>query len=89
MNRLAALGCFLTLGVALADTVRYTYDDAGRLTKVDYGNGQTITYTYDSAGNLLSRTVTSAGAGAGSAAKTKHAGERRSAPARREENHGR
>ncbi|HYL37556.1 MAG TPA: RHS repeat domain-containing protein [Bryobacteraceae bacterium] len=36
----------------------YTYDDAGRLALVDYGNGATIAYTYDQAGNLLSRTVT-------------------------------
>src|SRR2546423_5361104 len=40
-----------------ADTVRYSYDDAGRLTSVDYGSGKTIAYTYDNAGNLLSRVV--------------------------------
>ncbi len=36
-----------------ADNVTYTYDDAGRLTKADYGNGMKITYTYDKAGNIL------------------------------------
>jgi YD repeat-containing protein len=48
------------LGTALqvsADTVNYTYDDAGRLTEADYGDN-VITYTYDPAGNLLQRTVT-------------------------------
>jgi YD repeat-containing protein len=48
---------------AAADTVRYSYDDAGRLTKVEYGSGQSITYTYDGAGNLLARTVTVPGSG--------------------------
>jgi uncharacterized repeat protein (TIGR01451 family) len=43
---------------ALSD-VNYTYDAAGRLIKVDYGNGTVITYTYDPAGNLLSRLVLS------------------------------
>jgi len=54
----------LTMAVVLAssfaDTVNYSYDDAGRLIKVDYGNGQSISYTYDKAGNLLSRQVASA-----------------------------
>ena len=60
----------ITIGIALlvalwlaatapAGTVVYSYDDAGRLTGVDYGNGNTIVYTYDNAGNLLSRVVTS------------------------------
>ncbi len=40
---------------AAADTVTYTYDNAGRLTKSDYGGGNNITYTYDKAGNLLSK----------------------------------
>jgi len=38
-------------------TVIYTYDDAGRLVSVDYGEGYGITYTYDAAGNLLSRAM--------------------------------
>src|SRR5260370_12250812 len=48
----------LILTALLADTVKYSYDDAGRLTIVDYGNGKSIAYTYDSAGNLLSRVIT-------------------------------
>jgi YD repeat-containing protein len=58
MRRIISL---LLLATALcADTVNYTYDAAGRLAVVDYGNGRTITYVYDSAGNLLSRTATAA-----------------------------
>lgn len=54
------IGLFL-IGVAIgfAGPVSYTYDPAGRLTQVDYGNGSVIAYTYDKAGNLLNRTVTS------------------------------
>ena len=40
--------------------VTYSYDAAGRLATVDYGNGATIAYTYDPAGNVLSKTVTAA-----------------------------
>ena len=48
-----ALTCF-----GQSQRVTYTYDDAGRLTSVDYGNGTSIAYTYDKAGSLLSRVVT-------------------------------
>jgi len=50
-----ALTCF-----GQSQKVAYTYDDAGRLVGVDYGNGNVVTYTYDSSGNLLRRLVTSA-----------------------------
>src|SRR5579871_972452 len=52
---------FGSLTSALADTVNYSYDDAGRLIKVAYPNGSVISYAYDKAGNLLSRVVTSGG----------------------------
>ena len=58
---LVILPLFLTLFVfhfAIAGTVNYTYDDAGRLTKVEYDDGSTIEYTYDNAGNLLQRKIT-------------------------------
>jgi YD repeat-containing protein len=42
---------------ALAGSITYTYDDAGRLLTADYGNDSTIEYTYDNAGNLLARTI--------------------------------
>jgi len=41
-----------------ADAIRYSYDDAGRLTTVTYANGTAITYSYDKAGNLLRRSIT-------------------------------
>ncbi len=60
LNRIA-----LTLVAAqvMFAAVNYSYDAAGRLTKVDYGSAGSIAYTYDKGGNLLSRTV-SAGSGA-------------------------
>jgi len=42
--------------------VNYSYDAAGRLTKIDYGTNGSINYTYDKAGNLLSRTVVASAA---------------------------
>lgn len=38
-------------------TVTYSYDAAGRLVEVAYGDGATIAYSYDAAGNLLTRTI--------------------------------
>src|SRR5712692_5297859 len=66
MTKRGPVFCCVVLACVLpvaADTVHFTYDDAGRLTMVDYGNGQTIAYTYDNAGNLLSRTVASPASG--------------------------
>lgn len=37
---------------AHASLIAYTYDNAGRLLKADYGGGKGITYTYDKAGNV-------------------------------------
>ena len=48
---------FATAAQAVDVNVTYTYDNAGRLTAVDYGNGRSIAYTYDDAGNIL--TITS------------------------------
>ncbi|MCX6623425.1 MAG: RHS repeat protein [Acidobacteria bacterium] len=53
----------LLAATLLAAAVKYDYDSAGRLIRVDYGDGRTITYTYDKNGNLLKRDATS-GAGA-------------------------
>ena len=39
----------------LPPAAKYTYDNAGRLTQVDYPNGVKIIYTYDKAGNLISQ----------------------------------
>jgi YD repeat-containing protein len=48
---------FLASPRTTAETVRYSYDQAGRLVAVEYGGGKTIRYTYDKSGNLLKRTV--------------------------------
>ena len=73
MSRLFVFLVSLLAGAALAaETVRYSYDNAGRLTKVDYGNGRTVTYTYDRSGNLTSREVTAPSeSGPEAAGKTK------------------
>ena len=36
----------------------YSYDDAGRLTQVSYGDGSSIGYSYDANGNILGVVVT-------------------------------
>ncbi|BDC50763.1 hypothetical protein F183_A30790 [Bryobacterales bacterium F-183] len=36
-------------------TVRYAYDDSGRLTEVRYGNGITVRYAYDAQGRRTLR----------------------------------
>jgi YD repeat-containing protein len=51
----------LFVGVAAyADTVSYTYDDAGRLTSATYPSGASIQYSYDAAGNMTAVAVTPA-----------------------------
>src|SRR5271156_4052371 len=47
----------LVAAVGVAGDVDYTYDAAGRLIQVDFGNGKAIMYSYDPAGNILNRTV--------------------------------
>ena len=49
--------------LASAETVHYTYDQAGRLTRAEYERGKAISYTYDLAGNLLKREVTESSGG--------------------------
>lgn len=53
---------FLVLLSLFAQNVQYSYDGAGRLTKVDYGNGRVINYSYDAAGNLTRRQMTESSA---------------------------
>jgi len=45
--------CFAFPFFAAAGTVTYTYDQASRLTGVNYANGKVIRYTYDNMGNIL------------------------------------
>jgi YD repeat-containing protein len=54
---LYAIGLMIVLALAAAANVSYTYDAAGHLTQIVYGNGSVITYTYDNAGNLITRSV--------------------------------
>jgi len=61
MRQLLLVGVILVLVSALAwaeeTTVRYTYDEAGRLVGVSYGTNGQIEYVYDAAGNLIERRV--------------------------------
>src|SRR5579871_2252842 len=54
---LYAVPSTLWLCLTAAANITHTYDAAGHLTKIDYGNGSVITYTYDNAGNLITRSV--------------------------------
>lgn len=51
----AAATCAFCIGLASSDahsdTVAYTYDPLGRISKVEYGDGSRITFTYDASGN--------------------------------------
>lgn len=56
----ALLGIFIVTVITLmffvisfAENITYTYDDLGRLIKVDYGNGISKEYKYDDAGNRV------------------------------------
>jgi uncharacterized protein (TIGR03437 family) len=51
----------LALPLTFAAAVNYSYDAAGRLTRIDYGAAGSINYSYDKAGNLLSRAVATSG----------------------------
>jgi len=65
------LALFALLASAAADSVKYSYDDAGRLILVDYGAGKSIAYTYDKAGNLLSSVTTAPASASASASPSK------------------
>ena len=54
---------FLIVMPLSAQTVNYSYDDAGRLLRAVYPNGKAINYSYDRAGNLVRRLVTTTAAG--------------------------
>lgn len=51
----AAAACAFCIGLASSDarsdTVAYTYDPLGRISKVEYGDGSRITFSYDASGN--------------------------------------
>jgi YD repeat-containing protein len=62
-SRHFAMSVFLLLtsmGRFPAETsMKYTYDSAGRLVQVDFGQGKRMEYVYDRSGNLLSRSILS------------------------------
>lgn len=45
-----------------ADSLKYTYDPAGRLATVTSASGTVVTYSYDAAGNLIRRSVSGSAA---------------------------
>jgi YD repeat-containing protein len=49
--------CFCTAFYAEAVVINYSYDDAGRLIKADYGGETAVQYVYDTAGNLLRQDI--------------------------------
>ena len=61
MAAFVVAGLGWALSARAAETITYSYDDAGRLTNAAYGGGGNIAYAYDANGNLLMRTVTAAG----------------------------
>ncbi len=65
MAALRLFGALLFIAAAgVAGNVNYTYDAAGHLVQVDFGNGKAVMYSYDPAGNILNRTVLNTTAGA-------------------------
>jgi YD repeat-containing protein len=52
----------LTMAAATlaAEKLTYTYDEAGRLARVESDSGKVITYTYDASGNLVKRSASGA-----------------------------
>lgn len=50
----------VSVGVAQAGSVSYTYDTLGRLTRAAYSNGTVIVYTYDATGNRTTQVTTGA-----------------------------
>lgn len=49
--------CALLCATGYAAPITYTYDAAGRLVLVDYGNGTNLFKVYDAAGNLVERSA--------------------------------
>ena len=72
VNRKLCLGSAVLVVVlfsaiaSFAETINYGYDDAQRLTSVEYGDGTVVEYVYDNLGNRLQKITTLSGAPANS-----------------------
>lgn len=58
--RYLLIAMVILVSLPLSGAVIYEYDGAGRLTRVDYGDGKVIAYRYDNAGNLVGRSSATA-----------------------------
>ena len=54
---LAALLFWAGSLTAIPQDINYTYNDAGQLIRVDYGDGKSINYSYDANGNLTQKRI--------------------------------
>jgi len=63
LRRIAAALVLAGAVTLAAQTVNYSYDQAGRLSSVIYPNGTTATYTYDASGNLLRKVIAATATG--------------------------
>ncbi|BCM19202.1 hypothetical protein MJ8_29740 [Mesorhizobium sp. J8] len=61
-RRMLVLAFLTVSSSAIAGSVAYTYDPAGRLTTALYDNNTCIAYSYDANGNRTSQTNTVGGA---------------------------
>jgi YD repeat-containing protein len=60
-----AIPCLFLLALTALAGTTYTYDAAGHLTAINYGNGSVVNYIYDQAGHLVSRSLVTGGGGGG------------------------
>lgn len=61
IRRVLPVACvLLSVSLAVAQTVTYSYDDNGRLASVTYGDGTTVIYEYDASTNTVRETASSA-----------------------------
>jgi YD repeat-containing protein len=60
-----AVGMVLTAlpASAASDSVSYTYDTLGRVTRMAYANGTSVVYSYDAAGNRTGAVTTCSASG--------------------------
>lgn len=63
MRRFTGLAVIVFSAALAAQTVNYTYDQAGRMSAVAYPGGTTATYAWDASGNLLRKLVATNGTG--------------------------